>query len=234
MRTYAAGKPGDPTAPTTREIDINESGSLEEKDQAGISIAVSAELHFESGTPRQAALQLLNKKTREGFSERVSGEGDLVFKQGVVPGSYEISIINAPDIYLKSISAVGAKVSGRTMDVAPGTAVKLTIVAARGEGEITGVATRDGRPFAGAMIVLVPADPAHNEMLFRRDQSDSDGTFTLPSVVPGAYTALAIENGWELEWTNPEVLKPYLRQGVAVRVQPKGKYEIKVVVQESN
>jgi len=231
MRTYAAGKPGDPIAPTAREIDINDSGILEEKDQAGILIPVSAELHFESEAPRQAALQLLNKKTREAFSERVSGEGDLIFKQGVVPGSYEISIINAPDVYLKSIAAGGAKVSGRTMEVAPGTAVKLTITAARGQGEVKGVALRDGHGFAGAMIVLVPADPAHNEMLFRRDQSDSDGTFTLPGVVPGAYTVLAIENGWELEWTNPEVLKPYLGQGVPVRVQPKGKYEIKVAVE---
>jgi hypothetical protein len=233
MRTYAAGKPGNPMAPTAREIDINESGILEEKDQVVNYIPVSAELQFESEAPRQAALQLLNKKTREAFSERAASEGDLVFKQGVVPGSYEISIINAPDVYLKSISAAGAKISGRTMDVAPGSAVKLTITAARGEGQVTGVATRDGRPFAGAMIVLVPADPAHNEMLFRRDQSDSDGTFTLPAVVPGAYTALAIESGWELEWTNPEVLKNYLGRGIAVRVQPKGKYEIKVVVQEN-
>ena len=99
------------------------------------------------------------------------------------------------------------------------------------QSEVIGVALRDGRPFAGAMIVLVPADPAHNEILFRRDQSDSDGAFTLTGVVPGAYTVLALENGWELEWTNPEVLKSYLGGGVPVRVQAKGKYDIKVAVQ---
>jgi hypothetical protein len=118
------------------------------------------------------------------------------------------------------------------MEVTSGTAVKLTITAGRGRGDITGVALRDDRPFAGAMVVLVPADPGHNQILFRRDQSDSDGTFTLPSVVPGAYTALAIEDGWELEWTNPEVLRNYLSRGVAVRVQANGKYDIKVAVQE--
>jgi len=54
--------------------------------------------------------------------------------------------------------------------------------------------------------------------LFRRDQSDSDGSFTLPDIVPGMYTVVAIADGWELEWTNPEVLKPYLAGGVKVEV----------------
>jgi hypothetical protein len=230
MRTFAVGKTGNPEATPTREIDIAESGMLD-KDQGGSDIPVSAELHFESETPRQALLQLLNKKTRYVFSERVGSDGNVVFKQGIVPGSYEISVINTPDVYLKSIAASGARVSGRTMEVAPGTAVKLTITAARGRGDITGVALRDGKPFAGAMVVLVPADPGHNQILFRRDQSDSDGTFTLPSAVPGDYTALAIEDGWELEWTNPEVLRNYTSRGVAVHVQPNGKYNIKVAVQ---
>jgi hypothetical protein len=117
------------------------------------------------------------------------------------------------------------------VEVAPGTAVKLTLTAARGEGEVNGVALRSGRPIAGVLVILVPSDPEHNQILFRRDQSDSDGTFTLRSVVPGAYSVVAIENGWELEWTKAEVLKPYLGQAVAVRVQPKGKYDLKIPVQ---
>lgn len=230
MRAYAAGKAGNAEATPTREIDITESGTLPD-DKVDSDVPVIAELHFESETPREALLQLLNRKTRYIYSERVGNEGNVVFKQGIVPGSYEISLTNTPDVYLKSVAATGARVSGRTMEVASGTAVKLTITAGRGRGDITGVASRDGRPFAGAMVVLVPADPGHNQILFRRDQSDSDGTFTLPAVVPGAYTALAIEDGWELEWTNPEVLRNYMSRGVAVRVQPNGKYDIKVAVQ---
>jgi len=37
-------------------------------------------------------------------------------------------------------------------------------------------------------------------MLVRRDQSDSDGIFTLHSVVAGQYTVVAISDGWDLEW----------------------------------
>ena len=58
------------------------------------------------------------------------------------------------------------------------------------------------------MIVLVPQDAANNSPLFRRDQSDSDGSFTLLNVVPGQYTVLALAQGWDLEWGNPAVLHP--------------------------
>jgi hypothetical protein len=50
-------------------------------------------------------------------------------------------------------------------------------------------------------------------------------------VVPGNYTLLAIENGWDLQWLKPEVLKPYLARGEAVQVQQNGKYELKLKAQ---
>jgi hypothetical protein len=229
MRSYVAGKAGDSTW-ETREVDIDENGMLQ-LSPVNNYIPVSAELRFEAEAPRQVDLQLVNKKTRAVLSERAGSDGNIVFKQGVTAGSYEVALGNAPDVYLKSMAASGARVFGRTVEVVPGAAVKLTIAAARGEGEVAGVALRNGRPMAGVLVILVPADPEHNQILFRRDQSDSDGTFTLPSVVPGIYTLVAIENGWELEWTKAEVLKPYLGQGVAVRVQPKGKYDLKLAVQ---
>jgi hypothetical protein len=216
---------------STREIEINGNGEIDQN-QGIAYIPVSAKLQFEPGTkPSQPYVQLLNKKTRVVSSQRVSDEGEALFKQGVPPGTYEVSINNAPGFYLKSISAAGAHVTGRTIELRSGATVNLTISAARGQGEISGVASRDGKPLAGAMIVLVPADPAHNQVLFRRDQSDSDGSFTLPQVVPGAYILLAVEHGWDLAWMDPEVLKNYLGRGVAVRVQPNGKYEVKVDVQ---
>ena len=46
--------------------------------------------------------------------------------------------------------------------------------------------------------------PELHRDLFRRDQSDLDGTFTLQGIVPGRYTVLAIEGGWELDWSERE------------------------------
>jgi hypothetical protein len=68
-------------------------------------------------------------------------------------------------------------------------------------------------------------------VLFRRDQSDSDGSFTLPAILPGKYTVIAIENGWDLDWYTPSVLQKYLPAGERVDVSPESKLEVKVNVQ---
>jgi hypothetical protein len=68
------------------------------------------------------------------------------------------------------------------------------------------------------MVVLVPADPESHRELFRRDQSDQDGSFSLRSVIPGTYTIVAIENGWDLDWSRPGVIAHYAKQAQTVTV----------------
>jgi hypothetical protein len=68
------------------------------------------------------------------------------------------------------------------------------------------------------MVVLVPKDLESNRDLFRRDQSDQDGSFSLRSVVPGSYTIVAIENGWDLDWSRPGVIANYAEHGKSITV----------------
>ena len=70
------------------------------------------------------------------------------------------------------------------------------------------------------MIVMVPNDPEANGELFRRDQSDLDGTFSLGTVIPGDYTVVAIENGWDLNWSQPGVIAHYVEKGEKVSIAP--------------
>ena len=58
------------------------------------------------------------------------------------------------------------------------------------------------------MILLLPRDGNPDEI--RRDQSDSDGTFTLPDVLPGHYTLIAIDNGHDLAYQDRAVMSKYL------------------------
>ena len=231
MRTFSLGRDGGNDSTLAREIDVGNNGEINNA-KASSYVPLSAKVEFNAGTSvGQVSLQLLNKRTREVLSERVGNGGELAFKQGVLPGSYEVSLASSSGFYLRSLSATGATVTGRTIDIRPGNTVTLAIGATIGEGQITGTALRLDKPVAGAMIVLVPADPAHNQVLYRRDQSDSDGTFTLPAVVPGRYTVLAIGSGWDLEWTKPSVLSSYMTAGVVVEVQANGTYDVKVPVQ---
>ena len=91
-------------------------------------------------------------------------------------------------------------------------------IGCRGAADVSGVAQRAGKGAAGAMIVLVPKNPDANGDLFRRDQSDLDGTFIFHQVIPGAYTVIAIENGWDLDWSKPAVLSRYAAHGQKVMV----------------
>ena len=96
--------------------------------------------------------------------------------------------------------------------------VSLVVTISQGATRVTGFAAREGKGLAGAMVVLVPREMAAIEGLARRDQSDSDGSFSLRDVVPGKYTLVAIEDGWNLDWAQPEVIARYLPDGLAVTV----------------
>lgn len=150
---------------------------------------------------------------------------------GLRAGSYAVWPLNTENYLIKKVSAVGARVVGTQIEIQSGATVRLSIVMTKDAGTIDGIALQHGKPISQAAVFLVPTDPAHNPALYRRDQSDSDGTFALRRVLPGEYTVVAVSEGWDLQWTNPTVLKPYLGGGVKVRVQPGGKYRVEVAVQ---
>jgi hypothetical protein len=72
------------------------------------------------------------------------------------------------------------------------------------------------------MIVLVPRQPSAYRALVRRDQSDSDGSFTLRDVPAGQYTVIAIEDGWKLDWARRDTMTRYLARGIALTVPDRG------------
>jgi len=85
---------------------------------------------------------------------------------------------------------------------------------------VEGFVRRSGKAAAGVMVVLVPADAESNIELFRRDQSDFDGSFILRDVVPGSYTVIAIEDGWNVDWSVPTVLARYTPRGQKLTIGP--------------
>ena len=222
---------GTPVEARTGEVDATGDDVSFQHETPLVTVEVTVQLDSGTTAPLQGYLQLYNSQTGDQAQEQVSQAGRIDFKTRIPPGRYQLTLVNTSGEFIKTASAEGGSLSGRTLDVKNSGSLKLNVTIARGEGSISGVVLREGKPMMGALVVLVPADPGHNGVLFRRDQSDSDGTFTLPLAVPGKYTLVAIENGWELEWLNPAVLKPYLAGGETVEVQAGGKYTVKVKVQ---
>jgi hypothetical protein len=228
LRTYARNR----TQPSARaqEVDVSDDVEINAPDQSVLTEVVGKVLlDGEQKLPPQVFLRMVNPTTGQGVGAQVSAKGD--FQLSVAPGKYELAVFNVPKAIVGSLSATGARVVGSSVEISGGGSLQLNVSLTRGLGNLDGIALRDGNPKPGAMIVLVPEDPENNVSLFRRDQSDSDGTFSLRSVLPGNYTVLAIENGWDLAWQSPTVLRPYLKQGTVVEVGPGRKYDVKVKAQ---
>ncbi len=199
------------------------------------SATLSGVITMDDGSPLSgpAFLRLHSVATGAAFDAQSQANGEFSFNGQAIPaGTYGVIIARPPASAVRSMSATGAKVSGRTVEIGASPDVRLSVVISKGSGVVKGFALKDGKPADGVMIVLVPQSPEHNLVLFRRDQSDSDGSFNLRGILPGKYTVVALENGWDLEWFTPSVLQKYLAGGEKVQVNANGKLEVKVNVQQ--
>ena len=222
---------GNPDKAGTQEVEATENGIVE---KAAITVSpLSASLSFQppAQLSGQLSLRLRDTKTNQSLVERVSDKGDIEFKQGIARGNYEVSVFSTSDMFIQSVQASGARVNGRILEVKGPAPVKLSMVLGQGRAEVSGVALRNDKPVGGVMVVLVPAHPENNQVLFRRDQTNSDGSFDIGFITPGRYTVLAIDNAWDLEWANPAVLAKFMPLGEPITVESKGKYSVKVKVQ---
>lgn len=212
------------------QIEVSDNSELDAADAAGLA-SISGVLELDSGQPASRPMVvLLTTSSGENLSTQSSAKGEFHF-ESVPPEKYDLSVFGQADTFVKNIAATGANVIGREIEVGTDTAIQMKVTLSKGVGRINGTALHDGKPFAGAMIVLVPQDVEHNTSLVRRDQSDSDGTFSLYNVLPGSYTVVAVQNGWGQQWLSPAVLQPLLTRGEVVNVSAREKYQIKVNVQ---
>lgn len=220
---------------TTRSHFLELAGNTEiniSETSPSLNVSGVIQMDENSPLPQPAFFQLHNRATGETLDIQIEPSGEFSLRdQPIAAGTYDVSFPGSPAAAVKSLSATGAKASGQTLEMGAGEDVKLTVVLSKGTGEVTGVALRDGKPLDGVMVVLVPEIPEHNLVLFRRDQSDSDGSFHLGGIVPGKYTVVAIENGWALEWFTPGVLEKYLPGGEAIQVHADSRIEVKANVQ---
>jgi hypothetical protein len=224
---------GSVTSEERQEIEISADGTVEYKKRSqGTSVTGTISLEGSSQPIRPANLQFIRRESSELVNAQTNAKGEFIPFQ-LFPGRYDYSATSNQGV-IKSLTATGAKVRGRTIEVGSEPIV-LKVVMADIATRVDGIALgEDGKPVSGAMVLLIPEDLESNENLNRRDQSDSDGTFTLRVVLPGRYTLVAIQNGWELEWLKKDVMQPFLKHGLTVDVKPRADMKVKVNVQSAS
>lgn len=139
----------------------------------------------------------------------------------LLPGRYEVILNGIGDQHLAGIEASGATATGRIITIGGGSP-KLTLHVASGHATVTGTVRLHGHTDMGAMVLLIPAtfgDPSGIDIP-RRDQSNTDGSFELGDVLPGAYILVAINHGWEVNWSDPATLRRFLLHGIPLDLRP--------------
>jgi hypothetical protein len=182
-----------------------------------------------NATPLPGARVLLRNVSKgNAFGEGADSAGNFSFSSDEIePGMYEIFAAAPGGLELRSLSANGTKATGRKIEISNGSELRLVLTLARGvNARVKGIVERGGKPAPGMMVVLVPED-LRELGEYRRDQSDSDGSFSLNGVSPGKYTVVAL-NDWNLEWGKPEVIREYLAGGTSVEVAGGEERDIKV------
>ena len=160
--------------------------------------------------------------------EPVSGQNQAILEinahkgefrfDAVPPGTWSVSAsIQGNPLPVVAVAADGPAVASNQITV-KGRPIAAFVTVSPSLSRVKGYARVDGKGVAGAMIVLIPRQPSAYRALVRRDQSDSDGSFSLRDVPAGRYTVVAIEDGWNLDWTDRATIARYLPRGLAVTV----------------
>lgn len=186
------------------------------------TVTVKARMASGGPLPEPLALSLASDAAnRRNLVSNVQGAspGSVEAKfESVEPGNWGVTASSGTlSLAVASIETAGKARKGSLFQVAD-RPLTLTVNLVAGATKVLGFAMKGNKPLPGIMIVLVPEEPGLNPDLFRRDQSDSDGSFALRDAAPGKYTVVAIEDGWDLAWARPEVIGSYLPKGIAVTV----------------
>jgi Carboxypeptidase regulatory-like domain len=198
------------------------------------TVAIKGLAQMSNGEPlsAEAMVMLVKVGTNFGHPGNIDSKGVFAIDE-LQPGTYEVSLSSPNRTFILAMASSNAKVNGRRLTLTGASPVNLALELGKGMGQVHGVALRGDKGLGGTMVLLIPDNPGANKVLFRRDQSDSDGTFALPQVVPGRYSLVAIDGGWDMEWSKPAVLKPYLEKAEKIEVVSGGKYNVKVQVQQA-
>ena len=136
---------------TTQELDVSTAEPM-------CSLKVSVSFEGPNSTA-QHFIVLRGKSARISQGRQIDSTGAAEF-ENIAPGHYEVDLFGGGTrVAVGRMVAEGATAAGHTITLTAGSSASLSISAIRGTAEIDGVVKKSGKPFAGAMVVLVPRNP---------------------------------------------------------------------------
>ncbi len=176
---------GDP--PRIVDLDLTTSQQVE-ANAGSAADAAEGRVRMVTGAPVPEEITLSLVRMSDGVGQihlrRAGATGTFQIRRSAA-GPVGIAATNGNKaLPVVAVNAGGVQRPGNIVTL-PGRAPDLVVTLSDAEARVEGFARKDGKGFAGAMIVLLPKNPAQWRALTRRDQSDSDGSFALRGVAPG-------------------------------------------------
>jgi Carboxypeptidase regulatory-like domain len=189
-----------------QELDLN-------RGEAMASVKLSVKMPRQAPVSQQVTMGLQDSRMLVIAANAIDAAGEVTL-EGIPPGKYALVAFSPDKAYsVVRIVVSGVETSDHVLTLTAGSSLSGTVFLALGVVAVEGFVHRGGKPSSGVMVALIPKDPQSHLDMFRRDQSDSDGSFTLPAVIPGTYTLIAVEDAWGFQWLQPDVLNRYLQHG---------------------
>jgi len=202
------------------DVDLVQNGQ-ELNDSRGEALGglkVTIKMPGDEPLPKQYGVGLQDARRRFVAFKQGDPTGQFSFED-LPPGKYTMLVNSPGKIYsVVRVTSPAGDSWGHEVSIAAGATAEVTAALSAGVLRIEGVVKKKDKKIGGVLVALVPNDPVAHLDLFRRDQSDLDGSFVLQGVIPGAYTIVAVEDAWGLDWLQPSVLARYVQHGQNISV----------------
>ncbi|MBD0370463.1 MAG: carboxypeptidase regulatory-like domain-containing protein [Pyrinomonadaceae bacterium] len=153
-------------------------------------------------------------------------------------GEYYVSVQGLGDkFYVKAITAGGSDLLREPVRIGQGTSIEnvhVTIASDVATLQVRVVSASDAKPVRGAILLLVPADPARwrsiNSLL--PGVTDADGTFKF-TAAPGSYLLMLVGEGDNLRAINEAFIRSRSASAKAVTLAPNARETAELVAPAS-
>jgi hypothetical protein len=161
-------------------------------------------------------VNLVDEDTGEASTVSVGLDGTFSWPM-VAASRARMLLTGADGLFIRRISVQGATAKEGIISIPDTGNVNITLIATDATGELKGLVMDGDKPVPAVMVVLAPVPASNDPYSYHGFQTDSDGSFDFTGVPSGTYVAFAVDSH-ELEYTNSEVVRPYLALGKRVRI----------------
>ncbi len=163
----------------------------------------------------------------------VTSEGNFTV-ENVSLGKHRVMVSGAPPgTWLKALNQDGKNLLETGFEAQMAGSMTVDLVLGTGVGTVKGVAVDEKKqPAPGVLVLAVPEPFAKWQMeRFRRQVSNQEGGFTMPTLPVGEYLLVAVDAAAQIDMYDAEQMKPLLGKAQRVKVDADGQVDVSVAMQ---